>query len=102
MTSIYFPREDSLGFSDEEFQLEGPVCGLSSKVLVSAAAQKQYQWSEVAWALKKKGRGGGQTNDPVLHLFQGTFHHFGVILCSFTLKYLTVCKARRDAEIASC
>lgn len=41
MTSIYFPREDLLGLSGEDFQLERPVCVLSSNILISAAAWKR-------------------------------------------------------------
>lgn len=37
MTSIYFPREDSLGLSGEEFQLERPGCVPPRNILISAA-----------------------------------------------------------------
>lgn len=76
MTSIYFPREDSLGFSGEEFQLARPGCVLSRHILifaaVTASAPLHHNISPQKLALaywpgqKQKGMGA---NEMLLYLF---------------------------------
>lgn len=84
MTSIYFPRENSVGFSGEEFQLETPGCVPSKNILIfpavtaNAHSQPQYQsWkvsiSLLAWAKKE----GLKLMKCCCVYFKGTFNHFG-------------------------
>lgn len=76
MTSIYFPRENSVGFSGEEFQLETPGCVLSKNILIfpavtaNAHSQPQYQSWKVSVAVAYwSGQKRGIEADEMLYLF---------------------------------
>lgn len=75
MTSIYLPREDSLGRSGGEFQLEEPGCVLLRNILISAAVTasassttpsvlESFSISLLAWAKKKENK----ANEMLLYL----------------------------------